>query len=538
MTEVDPTVAEDTRRHLTHIARGGALGLVGAGVSAVAGFVLVLIVTNQYPAHTAGLFFTVTSAFMLMSAIATLGTETGLGRFLLRYEAQGRRGDIPPTIRAAFRPTIIYSVVIAIGVIAFAEPLAGLIGLDGSEGAASLRILAVILPLCTWNALTLAGTRAFGRMRATVIVDKITRPVAQPALVFLVSLAAGDLVGLTLAWAVPYALAALVSSWLFRRFLARRGTYEHTEPTKSYRELSRDFWKFTWPRSITRISQMAIQRMDIILIAALRSPKEAAIYTAATRFVALGQFGTQAIQQVLQPKFTALLANRERESLKEVYQISTAWNMLVAWPMYVGVACAPLVYLGLFGKDYLDSVAVVLLMALAMLFAIVTGPCDTLLLMSGRSALSLGNSLLALAVDVVGCVILIPRMGITGAALAWAIAVIARSTLALLQVRITMSIISLGPAAAIAAGANLLCFGVPILVAGLFVDLDLLSLLLVLAICFPLYALVLWLARRVLMLDVLRGLIRRRRTPAGRHRQGDDESEAELEADSEVFPDA
>ena len=309
MTEVRREVADDTRRHLTHIARGGALGLFGAGISAIAGFVLVLIVTNLYPAHTAGLFFTVTSAFMLMAAIATLGTETGLGRFLLRYEAQGRRGDIPPTLRAAFRPTILYSIFIAIVVLVFAEPLADLIGLEGEEGATSLRVLAFVLPLCTWNALTLAGTRAFGRMRATVLVDKIGRPVAQPTLVFIVSLGAAGLVGLTLAWAIPYAVAAVWSSWLFRRFLKRRGTMEHTEPTKSYKELSREFWKFTWPRSITRISQMAIQRMDIILIAAMRSPKEAAIYTAATRFVALGQFGTQAIQQVLQPKFTALLAN-------------------------------------------------------------------------------------------------------------------------------------------------------------------------------------------------------------------------------------
>ncbi len=142
MTEVRREVADDTRRHLTHIARGGALGLFGAGISATAGFVLVLIVTNLYPAHTAGLFFTVTSAFMLMAAIATLGTETGLGRFLLRYEAQGRRGDIPPTLRAAFRPTILYSVAIAIAVIVFAEPLSELIGLEGEEGATSLRVLA------------------------------------------------------------------------------------------------------------------------------------------------------------------------------------------------------------------------------------------------------------------------------------------------------------------------------------------------------------------------------------------------------------
>ncbi len=511
MTEVHTAVGDETRRHLTHIARGGALGLVGAGVSAVAGFGLVLIVTNRYPAEAAGLFFTVTSAFMLMAAIATLGTETGLGRFLLRYEAQGRRGDIPPTLRTAFRPTLVCSIVIALGVLVFAEPLADLIGLgDASGGATSLRVLALVLPLATWNSLALAGTRAFGRIRATVMVEKIGLPLAQPLLVLVVSLAAADLIGLTIAWAIPYAVAAVVSAWLFRRFLARRGTYDHTEPTKSNSALRREFWTFTWPRAITRISQMGIQRADIILIAAMLGPKEAAIYTAATRFVALGQFGTQAIQQVLQPKFTALLANHEHESLKDVYQISTAWNMTVAWPMYVGVGSVPLVYLGLFGQEYVDDgVGVVLLMCLAMLFAVATGPADTLLLMSGRSALSLMNSLMALAIDIALCFVLIPRMGITGAALAWAIAVMIRSTLSLLQVRFTMHIISFGPASLVAAAANVLCFGVPLVVAGFFVDLGIPGLLLVLAGCFPAYALALWLGRRVLMLGVLRGLIRR-----------------------------
>ena len=53
--------------------------------------------------------------------------------------------------------------------------------------------------------------------------------------------------------------------------------------------------------------------------------------------------------------------------------------------------------------------------------------------------------------------------------------------------------------------------------------------------CFPLYALCLWLGRRVLMLDVLRGLIKRRR--AGRHALTGDEV-AEEPLDPEAFPDA
>ena len=474
MTEADRAVGDDTRRHLTQVARGGALNLVGAGVSAIAGFGLTLVVTNQFPSDVAGKFFTLTSAFLLGVAVTTLGTETGLGRFLLRYEAQGRQGDIPPTIRSAFRTAIVYSILIAIGVLIFADQLADLIGLDGPEAAASLRVLAIALPLATWNTIALAGTRAFGRMRATVMVDKIARPLAQPLLVLGVSLAASDLFDMTVAWVIPYVVAAMVSALMFRRFLERRGTMAHTQPTKSLRELRREYWKFTWPRSITRITQMAVQRMDIILIAALRSPTEAAIYTAATRFVALGQFGTQAIQQVLQPKFTALLAHEEDDSLRDVYQISAAWSMTVAWPMYVGVASAPLVYLGLFGQEYVDSgLAVVLLMAGAQLFAVATGPCDTLLLMSGRSMLSLANSMSALVLDIGLCLILIPRMGITGAALAWMIAITVRCTLSLIQVRVTMGIISFGPAAAVAALANVVSFAVPLVAVGLFVDLNL-----------------------------------------------------------------
>ncbi len=160
-------------------------------------------------------------------------------RFLLRYEAQGRHGDIPPTLYTAFRTTLGVSLVVALAVLVFAEPLADLIGLDGPGAASSLRVLAVVLPFATWNSLAMAGTRAFGRMRTTVVVDKIARSAAQPIFVLLVALIGADLLGLTVAWAVPYALAAIISSRVFRRFLARRGTFQQGEPTKSYRELRR-----------------------------------------------------------------------------------------------------------------------------------------------------------------------------------------------------------------------------------------------------------------------------------------------------------
>lgn len=511
MTEQDLTPRDDTDRHLRQVARGGALGLVGAAVSAVAGFLLVVVVTNSYDTREAGTFFSLTSAFLLLTAFTSLGADTGMARFMLRYEAHDRRGDIMPTLRVAFWPTMALSVVVAVVVALAGGPLVSALGLEGDEATQALVVLAALVPFATYNTLALAATRAFGRIRPTVTIDKILRPAAQPALILLLSLTGSGLLLLTVAWSVPYAIAAVASLVLLRRFLDDRGVREH-EATVDTRRLAADFWRFTWPRSIARLAQMAIQRADILIIAALRSPGEAALYTAATRFVALGQFGTQATQQVLQPKFAALMATEDHDSLRAVHQVSTAWNIVLAWPLYLAVAAGPLAYLGLFGDGYAtrDTVLVVLLMSLGMLFSVATGPVDTLLLMSGRSTLSLVNSLVALAIDLVLCFALVPSMGMVGAAIGWAAAVAVRSGLAVVQTRSSLHVSSFGPPVRVAIAANVVCLGLPLGVLGAWLTPGLLGMVgLVLAVL-PLYAGALWWGREQLMLSTLGGLLRRR----------------------------
>ena len=78
-----------------------------------------------------------------------------------------------------------------------------------------------------------------------------------------------------------------------------------------------------------------------------------------------------------------------------------------------------------------------------------------------------------------------------------------------MQTRVTMKVVSFGPAAAVVAVANVICFGVPLVVLGRFADAGIGTLALALIACVPAYALALWLGRKALMLSVLRGLVRR-----------------------------
>lgn len=451
--------------HLRRVARGGALGLAGSAVSAVAGLALALLVTHAYDPHDAGLVFATIAVFTLLAVATGLGVDAGLVRFLLRLEAEGRRDAMVPTVAWALGPAVGAATVAAVVVGRGADDLAVLLGL-GPDGAGLLRVAVVALPCCVLAEVCLAGTRAFGDVRPTVLVDKVGRSGAQTAVAALVVAGGGAPRVLVAAWATVYVASAVVAVLLLVRALRRRprpagGARHGTDGTRG---LGRRFWGFTWPRGVAGLAQIGVQKVDVLLVAALLSPAHAAAYSVATRFVAVGQLANQAVHQVLQPRITAILVHDDLRTLRRVFATTTAWGILLVWPFYLAVGALAPAYLQLFGSAYAvgETVVVVVVLAGAMLLAVATGPVDTLLLMAGRSDLSMVNAVLALVVDVVLCLLLLPALGLVGAAVAWAVALATRCGLAVHQVRGVLGSSAVTPDAVTAGTVTVLALGAPL----------------------------------------------------------------------------
>ena len=233
----------------------------------------------------------------------------------------------------------------------------------------------------------------------------------------------------------------------------------------------RRFWGYTGPRAVATVAQTVLKRADVVMVAALRSPSEAAVYAAASRFVTLGQVGVQALQQALSPQLSAMFAREDREGAREVYQVTTLWSIVMAWPVYLACAVLAPVVLVVFGDGYTEGAPVVVLLSLAMLVAVASGSVDTVVLMSGRSMLSLVNTLITLVINVVLNLLLIPPFGLVGAGVAWAVAIVVRNVLPLVQIRRALGMSPFGPGTAVVAGSALLLVGVvPGLVAVLGAD--------------------------------------------------------------------
>jgi O-antigen/teichoic acid export membrane protein len=466
-TPTVPTATPPRRgASLGSLARGGALSLVGAGVAAGLNVGLVILVTRGFSQAQAGVFFAATSVFLLGLAIGKLGTQTGLVYFITRFRMLGQA--TPDRIRrlfgVAFAPVVVASTVLGVTLYALAPWLAE-VSVAGAPGhfTGYLRSLAVFLPVAALFETLLAATRGYRTQRATVVLDSIGRPVGQAVLVGTVVVTAGA-PWLGFAWAAPYLPAALLA-WLWLGSLVRPARAADAAPHPAGGDSAGDrlgatFWRYTWPRTFASIAQLALQRFDIILVAALLGPAEAAIYTAATRFLVVGQLGSKAISTAVQPQLGEQLALDDTAAARTLYRTGTAWLMLLTWPLYLMCAVFAEPILGLFGRGYDAGVAVILVLTGAMLVATGCGMVDMVLSMSGRTTWNLVNTLAALAVNVVVDLLLIPRVGIIGAAIGWAASIVFNNIVPLAQVGLRLRLHPFGSSTLVAAALSALCFAV------------------------------------------------------------------------------
>ncbi|WP_433300840.1 lipopolysaccharide biosynthesis protein [Actinoplanes sp. CA-030573] len=449
------------------VARGGLANMAGSALAGGAGVAVTWIVARSLGTEQAGAFFAATAAFVLGGGLAKLGTQTGLVYWPARLRATGRADLLGACLRTGLTPVIVVSLTLAAGMWLAAPAIARTTAHEASGvvGAhtAGLRVLAVFLPLQALTDALLTATRGYRAMRPTVLLDRVLRSALQLLLVAAAGVAtlwtAGSLPLLALAWAAPYLPVTVLAAYALRKVYRAAKPPGVTTRRVERRGMRRDFWRFTGPRALASVAQLALQRVDVLLVAALGGLAPAAIYAVAGRFVVLIQFANQGISQSVQPRLAEALATGDRDRANDLYQTATGWLVLVTWPMTLLVMQLAPVYLRLFGDGYATGATVVRVLAAAMLVATGCGMVDMVLAMAGRTSWNLVNVLIALAVTIGLDVLLIPRFGALGAAIGLACAMVANNLLPLVQVGRAVGLHPFGRGTRAAALLSLACFG-------------------------------------------------------------------------------
>jgi len=493
-------------KSLQRAARGSVLNVAGAAVAAVTGLGLTVAVARFASPSEAGVFFLATSLFLLLTSLGQLGTGTGLVYFLSGARARNELSTAQAYMRIAARPVLVVAIAMSVVMFVAAEPLAQLLSSEAEvEFARYMRVMAFFLPWVAAMNLSLSATRGLGTMKPYALLDQMVRPTAQLVAVAVAFVASGA-DHLALAWSVPFLPLGLLSWRWWQRLRDRSAAEGNSRPEVSPSE----FWRFTAPRAFAGVTQMAMQRLDILLVGAIVGLAEAAVYTAATRFLVLGQSAARAVSMSVQPLLGEALARRDRSDARALFQSTTGWLVLATWPIYFVLITNGSTILSIFGEGFEDGRNALLILSVAMLVGSGCGMVDIVLTMAGRSMWNLMNVLVAFAVNLGVDLILIPRIGLMGAAIGWAAGILVANLVPLTQVGLSLRLHPFGRGTLIAMALSATAFAVVPQFLAVAAWSPLTKMLAGLVISMSIYSLGVYRFRHVLEIPVLMAAARRR----------------------------
>jgi O-antigen/teichoic acid export membrane protein len=385
-------------------------------------------------AEKAGPVIVAIALFTIMSRFAELGGSTGLIRMISRDRALGRVERIGPTVLAAVVPVFTLGLLFAVLLWVLAPSLAQLFGAgeDTSEITHLLRILAPFLPISAAYSVLVLGSRGFDVMWVQVWMEKIVRACLMPVAVYIVIQVGGGAEGAIAAWAMTTLVVSVVTVFLFLKLIRSEVAMTPVDtpvPPVALGPIARGFWIFTLPRAFGQAFNVAVLWFDTLFVSALIGATQGGIYAAGTRYLLIGTFIAEALMQAVGPRVSGLLTLDKKDEARDVVEQATTWQVAIIWPAYLLIGSFAAVLLRVFGPAYVQAEAALVFLSLGMLIACLGGPCDSVILMSGRSRQSMFNSAAELTINVVGNLIFVPIYGIAAAGAVWGVTLVVGASL-------------------------------------------------------------------------------------------------------------
>ncbi len=421
------------------VARGTFINFIGY----VVGFLqplFLLVITRLLGADRLGSYILATNYAALLLRLGVLGLDKGMLRHIPIARASGEPDEAQAQVLGtALRWILGLSVVTAAALYLGADLVVAADGSDKAGDAAQwIRIIVFAVPGEALLVFFLYALRGITNMWAFVLCRNFLSPVFLFAIAVPGILLGADARIVVIAYLGAQFLSAAVAYVLYRRYFPGFGLLRILRARRDGALLS-----FSFPQGFTEFLNLLIARADILMIAYFfnERPELVAVYGVASLMSGLVKKVRQGFDTSLAPVLSDLIAREERDAMRHTFRQVSRW-IYSMWIPVAGVICfaSPLI-LRAYGAEYLPYFAVVPILVLGFLANAAVGPTQIALLMAGRSRLELVNNVVVLALNVALNVVLIPRWGVFGAAIATAVSLTAFNIARSIQVWRTLRVV-------------------------------------------------------------------------------------------------
>jgi len=409
MTNHQPSTGLD--ESLQKITKGAGIAFLGAGAGMGLAFLNRVLVARIGTETEYGIFSLAFVVFNICAVIGTVGLQQGAPRMIAFARGEGNEEKVKYLIPASIQLGLLASILIAATLFFTADLLADNVFHEDSLSH-PVRIVAFGIPFFVMINVLASIFRGFDNVKPKAYFLDLLRNLLFCA--FLVPFIFMDwqFDSIFYAFVGSFGVAAIGLAVYTFKYLPVRISLMVTHKT-------RELLVFSLPLVAITMLQMIIIWTDTLMLGGFKTTVEVGMYNAAHPIAQFLQFPLATMGLIYVPVISGLYAQSSVIEIRRNFIVLTKWVCWITFPLFLILFIHPDTVLSfLFGGSYSEASDALRILSFGFMVHTLMGPNGATLIAMGRNQFVMWTTLATATLNIILNIVLIPRFGIEGAAIA------------------------------------------------------------------------------------------------------------------------
>ena len=421
-------MSEENQDILETLAKGAGITAFGMFASKFLAYLYRTLVARMVGPESYGQISIGLMIAGLGITLSSLSLDSAILNYLPKYRHNENERKIRGIVKSAFTLAIPASVVLSGLVFFFSEFIATAV-FENSGLVPVIRIFAIAIPFGVVTKISLDVTKAYKTAKYQVwirqIGQNIVQVIAAAALIFLGYEVAGAAGG----WLIGAIAGGIVSVYIMEKKFGPL-LFSRKEDTREYGKI----FRYSYPLILAGAIGSILGWTDTFFLGYYMQETSVGLYNAALPTAMLMMIPYQALAALVMPSMSEVI-ERDDKDLTKLLKTLTRWTFTLSFPAFcLMFLFSEQVLHILFGAEYTKAATSLTILAFGYLYSTSVGHLDSVIKAIEKTKILYKNAAINFVVNIGLNILLIPKFGIRGAALATTGSIIFSQTLLLAEV--------------------------------------------------------------------------------------------------------
>ncbi len=399
----------------SEIFKKGASGFFISIVGRNFGFAQQLVITNFYGAAAFGVFRVCFSLLSLIGIFGRFGVDMAISRFVAQYRKQGRYDLVNEIFQLGIKLVIPLALFLSVGLF-FTAPIISE-HVYHKPYTLYIQVFAIGIFFFILSGIIEEGIRGLKKIKEYSWINNVSTQAFSIAILLIGLLFTTKDIIVNISYVIGLILTFILGAYYWLKFIPYQ---KITVKTISRKELL----AVSLPMLSAKYLTTLYTWLGTLILAAYVTDDNVGIFNGAARMSAFATMPLIAINNISGPKFAEAFGENDQKAINKTVRLSTRLIFWTCMPIMAAYFLFPKLIMGVYGSEFVtrDAILTFAVINLGQIINFMTGPVTQLLNMTGRQLITQRYAIFTTITSIGLSLLLIPGMGMLGAAIATAVA--------------------------------------------------------------------------------------------------------------------